>query len=88
MKGLIIKSPWIDKILAGEKTWEIRGSNTKIRGKISLIKSGSGMILGKADLVDCVPRVSLGAIDYRNKQNYSPALSSVIGGIVYKQIIL
>ncbi|WP_019240210.1 MULTISPECIES: ASCH domain-containing protein [Bacillus] len=52
MKGLIIKSPWIDYILEGKKTWEIRGSNTHIRGKIALIKSGSGMVLGTVDLVD------------------------------------
>jgi hypothetical protein len=50
MKGLIIKDPWITKILNGEKTWEIRGSNTKIRGTISLIKSGTGMIYGTAVL--------------------------------------
>lgn len=46
MKGLIIKEPWIDMILEGEKTWEIRGSNTKIRGTIALIKSGTGMVYG------------------------------------------
>lgn len=51
MKGLIIKSPWIEKILEGEKVWEIRGSNTKIRGTIALIKSGSGMIYGTAVLI-------------------------------------
>lgn len=52
MKGLIIKSPWIDYILSGEKTWEIRGSNTSIRGEIYLIKSGTGHIYGKADLIN------------------------------------
>lgn len=51
VKGLIIKDPWITKILNGEKVWEIRGSNTKIRGTISLIKSGTGMIFGTVDLV-------------------------------------
>lgn len=50
MKGLIIKDTWIEKILNGEKTWEIRGSNTKIRGTIALIKSGTGMIFGTAVL--------------------------------------
>jgi hypothetical protein len=54
MKGLIIKEPWIDKILSGEKTWEIRGSNTKRRGTISLIQSGTGMIFGTVDLVDTI----------------------------------
>ena len=52
MKGLIIKEHWVDLILEGKKTWEIRGSNTKIRGKISLIKSGTGQIFGECELVD------------------------------------
>jgi hypothetical protein len=52
MKGLLIKSPWIDLILQGKKTWEIRGSNTKIRGKIARIKSRTGMVFGTAALVD------------------------------------
>lgn len=51
MTGLIIKSPWIDLILTGKKTWEIRGSNTSIRGTIALIKSGSALILGTVDLI-------------------------------------
>lgn len=54
MKGLIIKSPWIDKILDGEKIWEIRGSNTSIRGTIALIKSGTGMIYGTVELTDTI----------------------------------
>ena len=53
MKGLIIRSPWIDKILIGEKIWEIRGTATKIRGRIFLIKSGTGKIFGEVKLVDC-----------------------------------
>ena len=53
MKGLIIKRPWIDFVLDGTKTWEIRGSNTKIRGEIELIQSGSGLVVGKAELIDC-----------------------------------
>ncbi len=52
MKALIIKKPWIDYILDGQKTWEIRGSNTKIRGEIELIQSGSGLVVGKCNLID------------------------------------
>ena len=52
MKGLIIRSPWIEKILAGEKTWELRGSNTKIRGKIALIAGGTKTVLGVCELSD------------------------------------
>ena len=51
-KGLMIRSPWIEKILEGQKTWEIRGYNTDIRGTIALIRSGSGLICGFADIVD------------------------------------
>jgi len=54
MKALLIQTPFIDQILSGRKTWEIRGSATKKRGKIALIRSGSGMIIGTADLVDCI----------------------------------
>lgn len=54
MKGLIIKSPHIEKILDGTKTWEIRGSATTIRGKIALIKSGTKTIVGYAHLIKCV----------------------------------
>lgn len=53
MKGLLIKSPWIDFILEGKKTWEIRGTNTKIRGPVALIKSGSGKVYGEVTIIDC-----------------------------------
>lgn len=52
MRGLIIKSPWMERILDGEKTWEIRGSTTKIRGKVALIRSGSGKVFGEVSIID------------------------------------
>ena len=58
-KALIIKSTPIDKILAGAKTWEMRSQRTKIRGRIGLIKSGSGKIWGQANLVDCIGPLSI-----------------------------
>lgn len=54
MKGLIIKRPWIDLLLDGTKSWEIRGRATTIRGTIALIQSGSGLIMGIAALIDCL----------------------------------
>lgn len=51
MKGLIIKEKWLNKIFSGKKTWEIRGSNTKIRGKIYLIQSGTKHIYGECDII-------------------------------------
>lgn len=50
-KGLVIKSPYIDRILAGTKTWEMRSSATSVRGPIALIKQGSGQVVGVANLV-------------------------------------
>lgn len=54
LDGLIIKKPWIDKILSGEKTWELRGSATHKRGQIALIESGSGLVVGEVKLVNCL----------------------------------
>jgi hypothetical protein len=50
MKGLIIRSPWIDLILSGKKTWEIRGQKTTNLETIALIKSGTKTIVGVAKL--------------------------------------
>lgn len=52
MKCLIIKSKWCDLILNGLKDIELRGSNTNIRGKIYLIKSGTKQIYGTIELID------------------------------------
>lgn len=48
---LILKEP-LDKILAGTKTWEIRGKATARRGPIALIESKSGNVVGTCDIVD------------------------------------
>lgn len=63
MRALLIRRPWIDKILDRKKTWEIRGSRTMIRGTIGLIASKSATVIGLCDLVDCI--VPLTAEQYR-----------------------
>lgn len=50
--GLIVKSQWLSKILAGAKVWEMRSTVTKVRGHIALIEKGSGRVVGVAELVD------------------------------------
>ena len=53
---LIVKNPWLDMILSGSKTWEIRGVHTKKRGKIHLaLSGGGGRIVGGCRLVDSFP---------------------------------
>ena len=51
MKGLIIKQPWSDLILDGVKSWEIRGSNTNVRGEIAIIQSGTKTVVGVPELI-------------------------------------
>jgi hypothetical protein len=51
-RGLLIQSPHLEKVLSGNKTWEIRGNAARIRGRIALIRSGSSQIVGTCNIVD------------------------------------
>lgn len=56
MKALIIKEPHVSNILNGLKTWEIRGSSVKYRGRLFLAQSGTGLVVGECILTDvCGP---------------------------------
>lgn len=52
---LLIREPWLSLILSGEKVWEMRKMNTKIRGFIGLSQPGSGVISGVANLTGVLP---------------------------------
>jgi hypothetical protein len=58
-RGLLIRKDPLDCILAGTKTWEIRGNATKRRGPIALIESSSGQVVGVCDVVAVVGPLSL-----------------------------
>lgn len=51
-RALIVRQHWIDLILSGEKTWEMRSQPTKVRGRIGLIEQGTGFIVGECELVN------------------------------------
>ena len=55
MRILLLKQEWGERILSGEKTWEIRGSDTKIRGRIAVAYSKSSKKFGEATLSDSFP---------------------------------
>jgi hypothetical protein len=55
MNALVIDEPWISLMLKGEKTWETRKKTTKLRGRIALIRKGSGQVVGVAELTDSRP---------------------------------
>ena len=51
--ALVVKKQWLEKILSGEKDWEIRSRNTLRRGWIHLAQSrGGSRLLGRVQLVD------------------------------------
>lgn len=72
MKALIIREPWIEHILAGRKTWEMHSSRTHIRGLIGLIRQGSGMVVGIADLVKSLPRLNAAQLSASRRRHAIP----------------
>ena len=53
--ALVVKKEWLDKILFGQKDWEIRGSATARRGWGHLAESkAGGVLVGRACVVDCM----------------------------------
>jgi hypothetical protein len=84
LHGLLIKDPWIGEILQARKTWEIRGSNTKIRGTIVLIRSSSGLVVGTCDIVGVVGPLTLAEMR-KNLDRHRIPLSSLKDGLPYKK---
>lgn len=62
MKGLVVKEPWIGLILSGKKTWELRSRDTRVRGRIALIRKRSGTVVGVANLTGTLPKLSRSAL--------------------------
>jgi len=54
LSAIPIKEPFIDMILDGEKTWEIRTKFTKKIGLVGLIRSKSGTVVGTATLSEVI----------------------------------
>jgi hypothetical protein len=68
MKALIIDEPWITMILNGEKTWEMRARASRHRGLMALVRKGTGLVVGIAELADCLPPLS--PEDYRSAEKF------------------
>lgn len=58
LSALIIKKNWLDLILDGSKTWQIRGNATIKRGRIALIESRSGTVVDVAELAGVIGPLS------------------------------
>lgn len=74
-RALVIASPHIDRILSGEKTWEMRSRNCRIRGPIGLIKKGSGQVVGLAEITGVIGPLSPDELlANQNKHRIDPKL--------------
>lgn len=50
MRALIVDEPWIGLILSGAKTWEMRTRPLRLGGRVGLIRRGSGLVVGTAEV--------------------------------------
>jgi hypothetical protein len=87
VRALIIKPEPLTRILCGEKTWELRGSRTHIRGRIGLIASGSGTIVGEAMLTDCIGPLDRGTYErerakHRSQQPFEEQYPSLFAWVL------
>ena len=68
MQALVIDESWIGKILRGEKTWEMRKTACHKRGRIALIRKGSGLVVGTGEVAGSLPSI-------KTRQAYADAES-------------
>jgi hypothetical protein len=71
-KAVIIAEPWVSMILSGEKTWEMRSMRTRFTGPVALIRKGSGTIVGIANVVGCLPRLTSGELALHEPKHRLP----------------
>jgi hypothetical protein len=68
--------PWIEMILNGTKTWEIRTKFTKKLGPVALIKSGSGTVVAVAKISEVIMLTE--SIAKKNSKKMVMTVASVV----------
>jgi ASCH domain len=76
LSALLIKAPYVDWVLDGKKTWEIRSRSINIRGRIGLIKSKSKSktVVGTCQIVEVIGPLTTPMLqkNARTKMNRDP----------------
>jgi hypothetical protein len=70
--ALIIDKPWIDLILSGQKTWEMRATKFNKSGYISLIAKGSKTVVGIAKIQGFEGPLSIGQLKNTINKHHVP----------------
>jgi hypothetical protein len=83
-RGLLIRSEPIKEILTGRKVWEIRGGATNVRGRIALIRSKSGLIVGTCNVVEVVGPLTLAELRVLCNADGSPLTPKMVSDRVRK----
>ena len=50
---LLVRAPWAEKLVKGQKQWELRSRPVKKRGPIAVGQTKDHLILGRVTIVDC-----------------------------------
>lgn len=64
MRCLFVKAPFAGWIVGGVKQIEYRTRETLIRGRIGIIESGTGTVIGDTMLIDCIYNAELGLYEW------------------------
>lgn len=51
-RALIVRQPYADLIITGEKVLEMRSRHTSVRERVGIIPQGSGKIIGSVEITD------------------------------------
>jgi len=80
LRCLKIDDRWLKLILNGQKTWEIRRTNTKIRGRIALGNTTSKKVEGYAILKDSFPMNIQTLLENNHKHRANAFITGYAGG--------
>jgi hypothetical protein len=61
-RALLVRKPFVDQIVDGSKTWEMRSRSNSITGPIGLVEAKSGYVVGVALISKSLARKSAGEL--------------------------
>ena len=81
LSAIPIREPWIDLILHGVKTWEIRSKFTKKLGPVALIRAGSKTVVATAILSEVIQLTTKTALENAPKMGMKKLTREMARGV-------